>query len=118
MTMPFLNEQDVEWNEPPGHIRAYSRYLVGPDSHASRYFDFRVSRYPTGGYVEPHVHDVAEQVYYFIEGAGAAACGDETRTVGPGDVMFVPAGVRHSLLSTGDSDLGFIVVTSPPDIQR
>ncbi|MGC9665398.1 cupin domain-containing protein [Planosporangium sp. 12N6] len=116
--MPFLNENDVEWIEPPGHIRAYSRYLVGPEEQGSRHFDFRTSRYPTGGYVEPHEHDVQEQVYYFITGTGTAECGDETRTVGPGDVMFVPAGVRHSLVSTGAQDLEFVVVTSPPGIPK
>jgi quercetin dioxygenase-like cupin family protein len=112
--MPFRHEEEAEWQEPPGHIRAYSRYLVGPE-HASRYFDFRTSRYPTGGRVEPHTHQVAEQVYYFISGTGRAECGDETRTVGPGDVMFVPAGTRHGLVATSEDDLRFVVVTSPPD---
>jgi mannose-6-phosphate isomerase-like protein (cupin superfamily) len=116
--MPFRNEEDVEWHEPPGHLRAYSRYLVGPDTE-SRYFDFRTSRYPKGGNVEPHVHEVAEQVYYFMAGAGIAVCGEETREVGPGDVMFVPAGTRHSLVSISEEDLRFVVVTSPPeDIAR
>lgn len=112
--MPFYAEEDFEWIEPPGHVRGYSRYLVGPHA-GSRYFDFRTSSYPPGGRVDPHVHEVAEQVYYFIAGAGRAECGTETRAVGPGDVMFVPAGVRHSLVSTGDDDLRFVVVTSPPD---
>jgi mannose-6-phosphate isomerase-like protein (cupin superfamily) len=116
--MPFLNESQVDWHEPPGHVGAYSRYLVGPE-HGSSYFDFRTSRYPTGGYVEPHVHEVAEQVYYFISGTGEAECDGQTRTVGPGDVMFVPAGVRHGLVSTGEDALCFVVVTSPPnDIPR
>lgn len=116
--MPFFNEQDAEWIEPPGHVRGYSRYLVGPE-HGSAYFDFRTSRYPTGGRVDRHVHTVAEQVYYFISGAGRAECGDETRTVGPGDVMFVPAGVPHSLTASSDEDLCMVVVTSPPnDIAR
>lgn len=112
--MPFLNEENANWVEPPGHVRGYSRYLVGAEQ-GSDYFDFRVSRYPTGGYVEPHSHRVAEQVYYFISGAGRAECGDETRAVGPGDVMFVPAGMRHSLVAVGEEDLRFVVVTSPPD---
>jgi mannose-6-phosphate isomerase-like protein (cupin superfamily) len=112
--MTFLNESDVEWRQPPGHVTAYSRYLVGPEA-GSRRLDFRTSRYPTGGYVEPHVHPVAEQVYYFLSGAGRAECGDETRAVGPGDVMFVPAGVRHGLVSTGTEPLCFVVATSPPD---
>jgi quercetin dioxygenase-like cupin family protein len=114
MQMPFCNEEDFSWNEPPGHVRGYSRYLVGPHS-GSKYFDFRTSRYPTGGRVDPHVHDVAEQVYYFISGTGRALCGEQTRTVGAGDVMFVPAGIVHSLECTSEDDLKFVVVTTPPD---
>lgn len=116
--MPFCKEDDFAWIEPPGHVRGYSRYLVGPEAGSS-YFDFRTSRYPTGGRVGTHVHNVAEQVYYFIAGSGQAECGDENRTVGPGDVMFVPAGVPHSLVATSDEDLRFVVVTSPPgDVAR
>jgi len=116
--MPFCSEEDFDWIEPPGHVRGYSRYLVGPEA-GSRYFDFRVSRYPAGGRVDLHVHHVAEQVYYFMSGSGQAQCGDESRAVRPGDVMFVPAGVPHSVLATGDADLRFVVVTSPPsDIER
>lgn len=116
--MPFRNEEEEAWVEPPGHVRGFSRYLVGPEN-GSEYFDFRVSRYPAGGYVEPHQHRVAEQVYYFISGTGEAECGDEKRTVGPGDVMFVPAGARHSLVASDGEDLRFVVVTSPPhDIAR
>jgi mannose-6-phosphate isomerase-like protein (cupin superfamily) len=115
--MPFVNESRVGWQQPPGHIDAYSRYLVGPEQ-GSRHFDFRTSRYPKGGYVEEHLHEAAEQVYYFIAGSGRARCGDEQRDVGPGDVMFVPAGALHSLVSTGEQELRFVVVTSPPDAPR
>lgn len=112
--MPFYHEADFDWVEPPGHVRGYSRYLVGPHS-GSKYFDFRTSSYPSGGRVDPHVHEVAEQVYYFTSGTGQARCGQETRTVAAGDVMFVPAGVVHSLTCTSDDDLTFVVVTTPPD---
>lgn len=112
--MPFWNEKESAWQEPPGHVRAYSRYLLGADRGSDR-IDFRTSRYPQGGHVLPHVHDTAEQVYYFLSGTGEAECGDERRTVGAGDVMFVPPGVRHALTATSEDDLHFVVVTSPPE---
>lgn len=111
----FLHEDDEEWQQPPGHIDAYSRYLVGPD-RGSAQFDFRTSSYPPGGYVEEHAHDDAEQIYYVMSGAGEARCGDERRTVGPGSVIFVPIGAVHGLLNTGEDDLRFVIVTSPPTI--
>ena len=117
--MGFLNAADFPWHEPPGHVGGFSRYLVNPDQGGSRYFDFRISRYPAGGRVDPHVHEIAEHVYYVIAGRGRAECGDERREVGPEDVMFVPPGVPHSLVSSGPDDLVFVVATSPPsDIAR
>jgi mannose-6-phosphate isomerase-like protein (cupin superfamily) len=115
----FIHVEDVDWHEPPGHFGAYSRYLVNPDNLGSAYFDFRISRYPEGGRVEPHVHDVAEHVYLVTAGRGEARCGDELRSVGPGTVLFVPPGITHSIANTGADDLEFVVVTSPPsDIAR
>jgi mannose-6-phosphate isomerase-like protein (cupin superfamily) len=117
--VPFVHTDDFSWNEPPGHIGGYSRYLVNPDNVGSTAFDYRISRYPVGGKVDPHTHEVAEHVYHFLAGTGTARCGDEVRDVGPGDVLFVPAGAVHSVVSTGDGELQFIVVTSPPsDIAR
>ena len=113
----FLHESTQQWQEPPGHINAFSKYLVGPDQ-GSRFFDFRISRYPAGGYVQEHVHDDAEHVYYFSRGQGVARCGDQTERVGAGSVMFVPAGVTHSVRSEGPDDLEFVIVTSPPSIPR
>jgi mannose-6-phosphate isomerase-like protein (cupin superfamily) len=117
--MPFSHTDEFEWHEPPGHLAGYSKYLVNPEGAGSRYFDFRLSSYPTGGRVDPHVHQVAEQVYYIIAGTGRAECGSEAADLGPGSVMFVPAGARHSFLATSAENLVFVVVTSPPgDIAR
>jgi mannose-6-phosphate isomerase-like protein (cupin superfamily) len=113
----FRHEDEVPWLEPPGHYGAFSRYLVGPD-HDSRQFDFRTSRYPTGGYVEEHAHDIEEQVYYILSGKGIMRCGDETREVGPGSVIFVPPRVVHGIRNEAAEDLTFVIVTSPPGIPR
>lgn len=107
------------WIEPPGHFGGFSRVLVSPDSHDTERFDFRVSRYGVGGYVEPHTHEVAEHVYYFTGGTGVLEYGDANHAIEAGSVAFIPAGVVHSVRNTGDTDLGFVVVTAPPgDISR
>jgi mannose-6-phosphate isomerase-like protein (cupin superfamily) len=115
----FFDVDDFEWHEPPGHFGGYSRYLVNPDNAGSQYFDFRVSRYPEGGFVELHKHDIAEQTFLILSGYGEACSGDESRAIHAGMVIFVPAGVMHSIKSTGPNELEFVVVTSPPsDIER
>src|SRR5262249_859991 len=108
-----------DWIEPPGHLAGFSRYLVNPDNVGSRYLDFRLSRYPPGGRVELHHHDVAEQVYLLLSGAAPAICGNEARDVDEGAVLFLPAGVAHSILNIGSEPLEFVVVSSPPgDVPR
>lgn len=103
------------WIEPPGHFGGFSRMLVSPDSHDTERFDFRVSRYEVGGFVEPHTHEVAEHVYYFTAGSGVLGYGDAMHSIEPGMVAFIPAGVLHSVRNTGDTALEFVIVTAPPD---
>ena len=62
--MPFVDNDSEPWHEPPGHIKAYSKYLVNPDNQETEHFDFRLSTYPPDGYVEAHLHERAEQIYY------------------------------------------------------
>jgi len=114
-TVPVFRIEEVPWAEPPGHVGGYSKYLISPESQGSRFFDFRISRYPMAGRVEPHVHEIAEHAYYFLEGTGLVEYGEERHIVAPGTVMFVPPGVRHAVENTGQQDLVFIVATSPPD---
>ncbi len=109
----------VPWTEPPGHFSGFSKYLVGPDTDRSQYFDFRVSSYQPKGYVAPHSHAVAEHVYYVLRGKGLMELDGEQHLVEPNVTIFVPPGVQHAMTNTGFEDLVFIVVTSPPsDIAR
>lgn len=119
MSERIFRAEIVPWVEPPGHFGGYSKYLVGPDGHGSQHFDFRISSYQPKGYVEPHVHQVAEHVYYILRGTGLAVVGGEQRLVEPNVTIFVPPGVEHAIYNTGFEDLVFIVATSPPgDILR
>jgi mannose-6-phosphate isomerase-like protein (cupin superfamily) len=41
---------------------------------------------------EPHTED---ELYVILAGRSRFTCGDETREVGPGDTIHVPAGMPH-----------------------
>ncbi len=43
----------------------------------------------------PHVHEESEQICSLLEVEMELTLGDETRTVRPGDIVVVPAGVAH-----------------------
>jgi mannose-6-phosphate isomerase-like protein (cupin superfamily) len=108
-----LRVEEIEWIEPPQHHSAYSKLLVNPDNSASNYFDFRISLYQPKGYVEEHVHQQAEHVYYILQGRGLMKLDDRQHVVEAHTAIFIPPGVVHSLANTGLENLLFIVVTAP-----
>jgi quercetin dioxygenase-like cupin family protein len=56
-------------------------------------------RYDAGKQVTRHAHEQSEQLMAVIEGSVTMTVGDETRELGPGDVVCVNRGVEHELYS-------------------
>jgi len=54
-----------------------------------------------GDCIPLHVHPIHE-VIVFDDGAARVTLGDETRDVGPGTVVFIPAGIPHGTRNSGD----------------
>lgn len=67
-----------------------------------------------GGQQRGHSHAGSEQAYIFLHGTGRMQVGEETAFVGPGQLVYVPPGVPHSVTNTGDENLVFITAASPP----
>jgi mannose-6-phosphate isomerase-like protein (cupin superfamily) len=61
------------------------------------------------------VHDENDQVLIFTEGSVRAEVGGETRDVGPGDLVVVPAGTAHNFTNTGSGLVRLLTVYGPPD---
>ena len=57
--------------------------------------------YAPGTTVARHAHPEAEQAMWIVEGSMVMTVGDETRELGPGDVVVVNRGVEHELVSDG-----------------
>ncbi len=110
----ILRAEEAFWEQPPGHFEAFSKMLVHPTNAETRYFDFRISSYQPKGYAETHVHQIAENIYYVLQGKGIVELDGEKHLVEPHMVIHIPPGVRHGIFNTGLEDLIFIVVASPP----
>jgi quercetin dioxygenase-like cupin family protein len=54
-----------------------------------------------GGSVFPHTHPTHE-FYFVMRGEGTMVISDEERTVGPGDLIYIPPDAVHSLITIGD----------------
>jgi quercetin dioxygenase-like cupin family protein len=56
-------------------------------------------RYKPGKVVRRHAHDHTEQIMAVVEGSLTMTIGEETRELGPGDVVVVNRGIEHELVS-------------------
>ncbi|MGB3277293.1 MAG: cupin domain-containing protein [Castellaniella sp.] len=109
------NLGQLKWIQYPGHFnQALSKAIVTPERSGSRFFDYRMSCYEPGAYVESHVHKVQEQIYHVISGEGILVVDGEERLVRANDVTHIPPGVVHEFHCTGTETLVFLVITSPP----
>lgn len=109
------NLAELPWTEYPGHFnQALSKAIVSPDIVGSRFFDYRISSYEVGAYVESHAHKVQEQIYHVLSGEGVLIVDGERRLLGKGDVTYIPPSVVHEFSNTGLEPLVFLVITSPP----
>ncbi len=71
---------------------AYRQVLIGPDE--GPHFALRRFVIEPGGYLPKHTNTV-EHEQYVLRGRARIGIGDEIFEVGPGDVVFIPAGVPH-----------------------
>lgn len=113
-TPKVMRMEEAFWELPPGHVQAYSKLLVHPTNADTKHFDFRISSYQPKGYAEVHVHEVAENLYYILQGKGIVELDGARHLVEPHMVVHIPPGVRHGIFNTGIEDLVFLVVASPP----
>jgi mannose-6-phosphate isomerase-like protein (cupin superfamily) len=63
----------------------------------------------------PHTRD---EVYVVIAGRGQFFCDGETRDVGPGELLFVPAGMDHRFLDVSDDFATWVLFYGPEGGER
>ena len=70
---------------------------------------------PAGGEIGEEVHQENDQLLVFVDGEGEAVLDGRSSTVGPNDLVLVPAGTRHNFINTGDGPLRLVTVYAPPE---
>lgn len=102
------------WEQSPGHFGgALSKILVSDNTPGARDLDFRISTYAPAAYVQTHIHEAKQQIYYFLEGEGVLEFGGNKQVVRPQQFIFIPPRVPHGLHNTGTGQLVFLVITTP-----
>lgn len=68
---------------------------------------------PLGAATQLHFHKLSEEFYFMLEGTGKMTVNGETREVGPGDAILIPAGAWHTIRAS-ISALRFLCCCAPP----
>lgn len=89
------------------------RELLAHRNSAIRQQSLAEARLAPGRATTPHHHAVTEEIYYILSGSAAMTLGQETRPVGPGDAIAIPAGMRHTIRNTGSEELVFLCTCAP-----
>ena len=72
-----------------------------------------VFRVPAGAQSRPHYHESCESAVYMLSGSLEVKWGDQleqTVTIGPGDMVYVPPRETHLLTNLSDDDAAEYVV--------
>lgn len=69
--------------------------------------------------MKEHSHKHIEQIYYIRSGKGILKVGDEERVVGKDDVIYIPAGVSHSIRPVeGEQDLTYLFFSHYHEVHK
>ena len=70
---------------------------------------------PAGEEIGEEVHAENDQLLVFVDGEAEAVLDGRSSTVGPNDLVLVPAGTRHNFINTGGGPLRLVTVYAPPE---
>jgi uncharacterized RmlC-like cupin family protein len=90
--------------------------LVGPERMGSEMIRLKITEYQPGFTHKLHMHPSQEEVIFVLEGRGITETREDKIEIGPGSVVFVPAGVYHATVNLSTTEpLRAVIVKSPPD---
>lgn len=85
------------------------KVLIGPESGVRNFITRHFSVEP-GGRIPCHRHDQIEHEQFVLEGTMAIGLDSREIEVGPGDSVFIPAGVSHWYENRGPTAVRFLCV--------
>ena len=108
-----INVREAECYSPPRHRNTLNYRLSGKGGLASENFEILLGELKKGSEAEYHLHRKSEQALFVLEGTCWLEFQDGTEeTAGKDDLVVVPRGLAHRLISTSD-EFRALVVYSP-----
>ncbi len=111
--MSIKHVDDVPRDEVKAGKNAYRQVLIGPEE--APHFALRRFIMKPGGGIPAHTNTV-EHEQYVLRGRAKIGIGDEVIEVGPGNVLYIPAGTSHWYEVQGGEPFEFLcIVPNKPD---
>ena len=89
------------------------RELAGPAWTPARHQSLAEATLPPGGETAEHYHVQAEELYYFVAGAGRMRLGEQSFDVRAGHCVVIPPGTPHKLFNQGREPLILLCCCAP-----
>ena len=110
MTKYTAHEDEFELNELVG--RSY-KLIVGSDELPCDDVNAVVSFFPPCAKAPGHVHDIAKEIIYCLEGEGEIVIGGEAEPIRRGTFIVVPPKILHNINNTSDKTIKLLCLFSP-----
>jgi uncharacterized RmlC-like cupin family protein len=94
---------------------------VSAESAGSRGLCMHLLTIPPGERARAHLHESHESVVYVLSGTGEMWFGEQLEqhvVVGPGDFLYIPAGVPHLPGNTGREPVTAVIARTDPNEQE
>lgn len=63
-----------------------------------------------------HLHEHEDEVLFVNDGGGVAVLGEQRKTIGKGDTIYIPHGVWHGV-ETHDTGISLLWIVTPPGLE-
>jgi quercetin dioxygenase-like cupin family protein len=109
----IIRAGDRESYSPANHTGTKNYRLVGPSVNGAKYMEIALGDIERHAGSPAHAHPDLEQAVYVLEGEAIAGVDGVDHHVRPGDMMFFPAKVFHSIRVLTER-IKLLVIYSPP----
>jgi mannose-6-phosphate isomerase-like protein (cupin superfamily) len=91
--------------------------LIDEEISGAQHFSLLINEMAVGYKGKEHSHNV-EHCWYILSGTGMIHMDGERYPIRPGDAVFAPIGMSHSVECTGNEPLRYLVVYAPPGPEK
>ena len=91
--------------------------LIDEETSGARHFSLLLNEMAPGYRGKEHSHGV-EHCWYILKGTGIIRMAGESYPIKPGDAVFAPIGMLHSVECTGNEPLRYVVIYAPPGPEK